>query len=93
MDNKEGAAALERVYKDIAGQSTGPLPHVNVSLLAPTCWPLGWPRSAGPAAPPCRLGRRTRLCCCLCKPTQSCCWAAFIRTCHRTRRSICSRKQ
>lgn len=59
MDNKEGSAALERVYRDIAGQSTGPLPHVNVSLSALT--------PASLLAPPRRLGRSTRLCCYLCK--------------------------
>lgn len=31
VDNKEGAAALERVYRDIIGETTGPMPNVEVS--------------------------------------------------------------
>lgn len=52
VDNKEGAAALERVYRDIIGESTGPMPNVEVSFKGELakgtvsrtgCMPPGWP--------------------------------------------------
>lgn len=33
VDNRDGHSALERVYKDIIGTTTGPMPNVEVTSI------------------------------------------------------------